>query len=354
MDYFPSIMHPRTRLFPLAIAALLAGCGAGGTQPSGSTAGSGAPSTSPPPATERFAYEIGSVGPASLTPQAVLEDGATIQDLRYTGPSGGEVSAWLVTPPGDGPFAGMLYLHGSETDRDDLLDEAMAMATGGVASIVLDAPWVRDGAARGSEAGNYFAPEDEVAMMERIVTDLRAAIDVLVRDASVDPDRIGFMGHSWGASTGAILAAVDERPVAFALVTGRPSWTEFLRSEAEGRLASIISMIGPEKWEAYLAAMAPFDATSQIGAAEGTELLLQFGTADDVVTPDAVAAFTAAAPEGTTVQSFDAGHVLDAEATAARVAWLAERLGADPIVPEVLDGVGLPDAPTAVPVNLGG
>ena len=73
-----------------------------------------------------------------------------------------------------------------------------------------------------------------------------------------------------------------------------------------------------------------------------------------MVTPDAVDALTAAAPDGTTVQSFDAGHVLDAEATAARVAWLAERLGADPIAPEVVERVGLPDAPTAVPVTLGG
>ncbi|HEU5041579.1 MAG TPA: prolyl oligopeptidase family serine peptidase [Gemmatimonadales bacterium] len=347
-------MQPRTRLLPLALAALLAGCGAGATDPSGSATGSGAPPSPTPPPSDRFAYEPGSVGPATLAPQAVLEDGTTIQDLSYPGPSGGAVSAWLVTPPGDGPFAGMLYLHGSETDRDDLLDEAMAMATGGVASIVLDAPWVRDGEARGSEAGNYFAPEEEVAMMEQIVTDLRAGIDVLVRDGKADPERIGFMGHSWGASTGAILAAVDDRPIAFALVTGRPSWTDFLRSEAEGRLASIVSMIGQEKWEAYLAALAPFDAVAQIGAADGQELLLQFGTADDVVTPDAVEAFTAAAPDGTTVQTFDAGHVLDGEATAARIAWLAERLGADPIAPEAVERVGLPDAPTAVPVTTGG
>ena len=347
-------MHPRTRLLPLAMAALLAGCGAGATDPSGSATGSGAASASPPPASDRFAYEAGSVGPAALTEQATLDDGTTIQDLRYPGPRGGEVSAWLVTPPGDGPFAGMLYLHGSETDRDDLLDEAMAMASGGVASIVMDAPWVRDGEARGSEAGNYFAPEDEVAMLEQIVTDLRAGIDVLVRDANVDPARVGFMGHSWGASTGAILAAVDERPIAFALVTGRPSWTDFLRTEADGRLASIVAMIGPEKWDAYLAALAPFDATARIGEADGEELLLQFGTADDVVTPDAVDAFTAAAPEGTTVQTFDAGHVLDAEATAARITWLAGRLGASPIAPEVIERVGLPDAPTVVPVTLGG
>jgi dienelactone hydrolase len=262
------------------------------------------------------------------------------------------VSAWLVTPSGAGPFGGMLYLHGSETDRDDLLDEAMAMATGGVASIVMDAPWVREGEARGSEAGNYFAPDEEVAMMERVVTDLRAAIDVLVRDAGVDPERIGFMGHSWGASTGAILAAVDERPIAFALVTGRPSWTDYLRSEEDGQLASIVSILEPAEWDAYLDALAPFDATAHLPGTDGSELLLQFGTADDVVTPDAADAFARAAPEGTTVQTYDAGHVLDAEATGARIAWLIARLGGEPVSADVVASVGLPDAQTPVPIDL--
>ena len=345
-------MHPLARLTLLALAVALAGCGAAATDPSRSAAGSGAASADPSPVADRFVYEAGSVGEATLTDQATLADGATLRDLRYPGPRGSEVSAWLVTPAGDGPFAGMLYLHGSETDRDDLLDEAMAMATGGVASIVMDAPWVREGEARGSEAGNFFAPDEEVAMIERVVTDLRAGIDVLVRDAGVDPERIGFMGHSWGASTGAILAAVDEREGDRPLVTGRPSWTDYLRSEQDGQLASIVSILEPAEWDAYLTAMAPFDASAHLPGTDGNELLLQFGTADDVVTPDAADAFVAAAPEGTTAQTYVAGHVLDAEATAARIAWLIERLGGEPVSADVVAGVGLPDAQTPVPLDL--
>lgn len=344
-------MQPLARLVPILLVAALAACAGAGSDPSGSGRPASA-SSAASPAADRFAYAVGSVGAATLTPQATLEDGTTLHDLRYPGPRGGEVSAWLVTPAGEGPFAGMLYLHGSETDRDDLLDEALAMATGGVASIVLDAPWVRDGEARGSEAGNYFAPEEEVAMLERTVTDLRAGIDVLVRDARVDPARIGFMGHSWGASVGAILAAADERPVAFALVTGRPSWTDYLRSEEDGRLASIVSILEPAEWESYLAALAPFDATANLAGTDGGELLLQFGTADDVVTPEAAEAFAAAAPAGTTTQTYDAGHVLNAEATADRIAWLIERLGGWPVSADAVAAVGLPDAPTPVPVDL--
>ena len=138
-----------------------------------------------PSASVSFDYAAGSVQP-SLAPQATLADGTTVQDLRFPSPRGGTASGWLVTPAGDGPFAGLVYLHGSETDRDDFLDEAMAMATVGVASITLDAPFVRAGASRTTEAGNYFAPDKEVAMMEQSVVDLRVAVDILVASAHVD------------------------------------------------------------------------------------------------------------------------------------------------------------------------
>jgi cephalosporin-C deacetylase-like acetyl esterase len=345
MDYFPPIVRPAARgLVPALITvAILAACGGVGTDASRSGVASGSPSAS-----ASFDYAAGSVQP-TLAPQATLADGTTVQDLRFPSPRGGTASGWLVTPAGDGPFAGLVYLHGSETDRDDFLDEAMAMATVGVASVTLDAPFVREGASRTTEAGNYFAPDKEVAMMEQSVVDLRVAIDVLVASAHVDATRVGFVGHSWGASTGAILAAVDPRPVAFVLITARPSWTEYVRSEERGRLSSISKMLGPEKWAAYLAALAPFDAVAWLPRTTGTELLLQFGTQDDVVVPAAVDEFVAAAPADATVKRYPAGHTLDAAATADRAAWLATRLGVAAPSAAVLARVGLPDAETPLP-----
>jgi cephalosporin-C deacetylase-like acetyl esterase len=345
MDYFPSIMRPAARAFVIALPALLvlAGCGGVGIDRTASPIASGSPA-----ATDHFAYRAGDMQ-LTLAPQATLADGTTVQDLRFPSPRGGEASGWLVTPAGDGPFAGLLYLHGSETDRDDFLDEAMAMASVGVASITLDAPFVREGRSRMTEAGNYFAPDKEVAMVEQTVVDLRVAIDILVSAAHVDPARVGFVGHSWGASTGAILAAVDERPIAFVLITGRPSWTDYVRSEEDGRLSSVAGMLGPEKWAAYLAALEPLDADQWLPRTTAAELLLQFGSADDVVVPAAVDAFVAAAPDGATVRTYDAGHVLDAAATADRATWLADRLGVEAPSAGALAAVGLPDAATPLP-----
>ena len=56
---------------------------------------------------------------------------------------------------------GLVYLHGSETDRDDFLDEAVAMARGGAAAIVVDAPFSRTGTSRKAFLLNFGLAERE-------------------------------------------------------------------------------------------------------------------------------------------------------------------------------------------------
>ncbi len=318
--------------------------------------------SSPPPAASESAGPSASVAPsivpdaASLTaydgsaPIAMTElgepetdaAGISVHDVTWPSPGGGEVSAWLVVPPGDGPFAGMVYLHGSETDRNDFLDEAVAMAHGGVVSVVMDAPFARAGESRHDYLLNFGRPERELAMNAQAIIDLRRAYDLLTFRPDVDPTRLGFVGHSWGASAGAILAAVDPRPSALVLVSGRPSWTGFLRDSTDQWVDSYRELYGPEKWARYLEMLAPFDALAEIGGVDGARLYLQYGTLDDVV-PVPVAQLLLDAAPAAKVDLYDAGHALDDMATADRVAWLVEVLGLGPIDAEIVAGVGLPD-----------
>lgn len=275
-------------------------------------------------------------------------DGATLHDVSYASPGGGRVSGWLVVPTGRGPFAGIVYLHGSETDRDDLLDEAMAMATGGAVTLTIDAPFAREGDSRTGSLGNYFAEGAEAALARQTLDDLARAFDLLSARPDVDPARLGFVGHSWGASLGAVLAATDGRSMANVLIAGRPSWTGFLRRSGD-QFAGVISTIGEAGWEAYLASMEPFDAAPRVADADGETLYLQFGTIDDVVLADDVAEWEAAVPDGTRIDRYPAGHALDAPAVADRAAFLVERLGLAPIAAGLLAEVGLPDEATIVP-----
>ncbi len=285
---------------------------------------------------------------AAEQPRATF-DSASLIDLSYASPGGGRVSAWMVVPDGPGPFAGLVYLHGSETDRDDFVDEAVAMASGGAVSILIDAPFARSGAGRTGTLQDYFEPESEASLTEQTVVDVQRAFDLLAGRPDIDPARIGFIGHSWGASLGAVVAARDPRPSAFVLITGRPSWTGFL-VEAADSFAGSRALVGDEGWQAYLDAMAPYDAVESVGDVSADRLYLQFGRLDDVVIASHVDQWRAAIQPGVRVDIYaDAGHALDAAATADRAAWLADRLGMDPITPDALADVGLPDRPTPIP-----
>jgi len=275
-------------------------------------------------------------------------DAATLYEVSFASPGGGRVSGWMVVPDGSGPFAGIVYLHGSETDRDDFVDEAIAMASGGAVTLTIDAPFARDGESRTGTLGNYFDPDGEAALTQQTLDDLGRAVDLLGARPDVDPERIGFVGHSWGASLGAVAAARDGRFAANVLITGRPSWTGFLR-RSEDAFAGEISVLGEDGWEAYLAAMEPFDAVPAVADAEGETIYLQFGTADDVVLAEDIDQWLADAPDGTKVDRYPAGHALDGGAVADRAAWLAERLGLEPIAQERLDAVGLPDEASPIP-----
>jgi len=314
----------------------------GGCSPAGQSSRSNEPSGEPD-AASMTAYDASA--PLDLVEEAPAEvdaDGVSVQDVSWASPGGGRVSAWLVVPPGSGPFAGIVYLHGTETDRGDFRDEAVAMAHGGAVSLVVDAPFARTGDSRHNYLLNFGLPDRERDMTIQAIVDVRRAFDVLAARPDVNPARLGFVGHSWGASLGAVVAAVDSRPAALVLLSGRPSWTGFLRASTEGWVDTYRELVGPDKWEAYLTAMAPFDALAVAGELDGVRIYLQYGRMDDVV-PTAVSQALLDALPDANADLYDSGHALDDAATADRATWLVERLGLDPIRTEVLADVGLPD-----------
>ena len=333
----------------LAAVALMSMVGVACSAPSASGDGTPAanPSTAPiPDAATLTAYDPAI--PLDLneeSPVRTLDGGIELHDVSWASLGTDRVSAWLVVPAGDGPFAGLVYLHGSETDRDDFLDEAVAMAHGGAASIVMDAPFARAGTSRKAFLLNFGLAERERDMTAQTVVDLRRAYDVLLERGDVDPDRLGFVGHSWGASLGVVLAAVDQRPGSLVIITARPSWTGFLETETEGWVRSAHERVGDEDWQQYLVLMAPLDAMAEIDNVDASRLYLQYGTADDVV-PEDVSAQLIDAAGGAKSDLYPAPHALNDSATADRVNWLVERLGLGQIKADVLDEVGLPDQPS--------
>jgi cephalosporin-C deacetylase-like acetyl esterase len=184
--------------------------------------------------------------------------------------------------------------------------------------------------------------EKEQRMTAQAIIDVRRAFDVLTARDDIDPERLGFVGHSWGASLGAVLAAVDERPSSLVLIAPRPSWTGFLTDDPPLWVNAYHHRVGDEAWSTYLTAMAPLDATAEIDRVDARRLYLQYGTRDDVIPTD-VARQLVNAAEGARVDWYPADHALSDAATADRIGWLVTQFGLTEVPGRILSDVGLPD-----------
>jgi dienelactone hydrolase len=89
---------------------------------------------------------------------------------------------------------------------------------------MIDAPYWRPDVP--SPASNNGAEAERDGHIQ-LVVDLRRAVDVLVARKDVDPKRIGYVGHSLGATWGGPLAAVEKRIKMFVLMGGLPSLTSY-------------------------------------------------------------------------------------------------------------------------------
>jgi dienelactone hydrolase len=214
-----------------------------------------------------------------------------IDDVSYASARSGRVHAYLVVPPGKGPFPAVIWAHGSGGSRQDLILPATWLAARGIVSLVADDPFERN-----PQLNFASIPAQNAAIVQQII-DLRRSIDLLQSFDYVDPKRIGFMGLSFGAIQGAILSGVDRRVKAFDLQSGR------------GR------DLGPG-----------LDDLTWIKKSHAA-FFFQLGRHDAIVPRAQLLALANAAPRPKEIRWYDAGHPLNLRANHDQLRWLAEELG---------------------------
>ena len=227
-----------------------------------------------------------------------------IHDVSYASPKGGRVTAYLVVPPGKGPFPAVIYAHGSGGSRRDLLVPAIWMAARGAVALTVDDPFARD--PRLEQASDA---RQRAALVQDVV-DLRRAVDLLRSRRYVDPTRIAFVGLSLGARIGAVLAGSETRIRAFDLMSGRGASLD----------------------------AAELDELRAIRRSHA-HFLFQLGRRDTVVPRAQLVALSSAAPKPKTVRWYDSGHLLNMAALHDQLGWLSRELGLDgPVVRGALAG----------------
>ena len=280
------------------------------------------------------AFDYDAKAPLDLQERSVeTVDGVEVHDVTYASPMGGRVPAYLLVPPGTGRHAGLLFMHWGQGNRSEFLAEGVAAARGGAACLLIDAPYHRE---EFQGPTGFADPAGEHALFVQLVTDLRRGLDLLVARPDVDPARLGYVGHSLGATWGGALVGVDHRLRAAVLMGGLPSLTDAGHSYTEEFWAQFREQYGEEKIRAYQAVIGPLDPEHFVGHAAPTRLLFQFARHDRFVSDAAAKAYAAAASLPREVRWYFTGHELNDQASLRdRAQWLSVQLRTRPIWPEL-------------------
>jgi dienelactone hydrolase len=257
----------------------------------------------------------------------------TIQDISYASPSGGRVPAYLVVPSGSGPFAAILFVHWGQGNRDEFLHEALALASAGTISLCIDAPFARPD----FQETNADTPETQVLLLKQGIIEARRAVDLLVERTDVDPQRVGYVGHSYGATIGGILAAVEKRARVYVLMGGLPSLVDSYSTSQKPEIVQERDAIPPEELQRFINIMKPLDTDQYLGYAAPSVLFMQFARHDDFVTEEEAERFFKAASEPKTIHWYDGGHEFNTQARLERVEWLCHQLEVEPLADAIRD-----------------
>lgn len=266
------------------------------------------------PASDLFAYD-------RAAPLNVAEVGretrgtALVRDLTFT-PVDQPVKAYLVSPAaGAGPHAAILYVHWlgepETTNRTQFLEEAVALAGRGVVSLLVDTMWAKPGWYKDR------VPEEDYARAIHQVIELRRAMDLLLAQPGIDPARVAFVGHDFGAMYGMIASAQDHRAKTYVFMAATPHFIDWFLFRQK-----------PKDLEAYKAQLATIDPVLFVPQLAPAPVFFQFASKDFYVSAEEAAEFYAAAGPRKQLATYEADHALHPpEVAADRVAWLERELG---------------------------
>lgn len=254
------------------------------------------------------------------------QNGVDIYDITYAGLTN-SVPAYLVVPRGAGPFPAILWGHwmmeGSPyKNRKEFLREAILLARSGVVSLLIDAPMVRPG----------YKQQDEPFDIRDDVIDLRRGFDLLAARRDVDRARIAYVGHSFHAAVGAILAGVDNRFKAVVLMAGSFDYEQTLVSAAPKNV-ELRHKVPVETLRKVYEEYSWSNPCRYAGHVPPTPVLLQDGTHDQFMTLADIEHYNDCFSSPRDTKLYQAGHALNSLATKDRDTWLQIRLGFEPVAP---------------------
>ena len=306
----------RMTLGALVLAAILGAAGPATAQSQQAAAAAALPADDLP---KLLAYRS---GPLVVKVVGVERKGdVRVEDITFGSVAGNPpIQAYVVRPErGEGPFAGILFVHWFApphplSNRTQFLKEAEELARRGTVSLLVSTFW--------STLERYEQRKWQTDFENSIsqAKDLRRALDVLLGQSGVDPQRIAYVGHDYGAMFGALLASVDTRAKVHVHIAGTArfaDWYGFGSSTGVPKGADL---------EGFRAQLAPIEPINTIGKSKAS-FFFQWGE-KDYYTPrkDFIDVYMAA-PEPKRIATYPSKHEMEEPIIRQdRMAWLAEQL----------------------------
>src|SRR5215470_14791746 len=271
------------------------------------------------------AFEYDRKAPVDVQEAGVTKRGdVEVHDISYASPKGGRVPAYLVVPAGKGPFAAVIWGHwywanSAARNRTEFLNEAVALASSGVVSLLTDGPVARPGHVQSKDPLN----EQQVTDLIQQIVDMERGADLLLAREDVDPRRLAYVGHSYDATVGGFLSGLDKRFKSFVLMAGGLSDEVDMKSK---EFQDFVQKVGHEKFDAFQAKYGWLDPGKFVPHAAPATVFLQYATKEDFLTVERAKEYGANVSEPKKFQVYEAPHALNAAARRDRVAFLCEQL----------------------------
>jgi len=233
-------------------------------------------------ANRSFRSELRELAPAPASDLLSQPESLGIAGLRNVdfAAAGNDIAGWFV-PPRNG--AAVILLHGTSSDRSQLIWELRALARAGFGVLAFD--WPGQGLSEGEE---HWGSAERAA--------LTTALDWLDVEPGVDPGRIGAYGFSSG---GYILAQVAGRDLRVAAVVLAATPTDIVEETRwEFRRYGLLSEM-PALWAMRIAGVPRHDVSPKraIASISPRPVLVLGGTADQTIPEAMVRELFAAARE---------------------------------------------------------
>jgi dipeptidyl aminopeptidase/acylaminoacyl peptidase len=150
--------------------------------------------------------------PEYADPTAFVENDCTVGEYDLPGK--------MTIPNGKGPFPAVVLVHGSgPNDMDETLwetkvfrDLAWGLSSDGVAVLRYDK--------RPKARPDLFDSSIPFTVMDEVIDDALAGLELLTQTKEVDPSRIFVLGHSLGGMMAPRIASLDDRVAGIVLMAG--------------------------------------------------------------------------------------------------------------------------------------